>query len=287
MNDQTLAASRGRVAINPVTGALGAEISGVDLSQPLDNKTFSDIYQAFHDHLVIFFRDQVITPDQQKEFARRFGKLHIHPLTEGMEDHPEVIEIVKEREELHSWGGGWHIDLTALECPPMGSVIYAKDVPPYCGDTSWSNLYLAYETLSDGMKRLIDGLVCVYTGGPDGYKNYKGMQHIDGPPIRAEHPLVRTHPVTRKKSLFLSRKATKHFKHMTPEESAPLLDYLFQHMANPDFACRFRWRNNSIAMWDNRCTQHRVITDYFYDQRGIEPVYRHMHRVSIEGDRPV
>ena len=136
MASQTHATSGEEVTVNPLSGALGAEISGVDLSQPLDNKTFSDIYQAFHDHLVIFFRDQVITPDQLKDFARRFGKLHIHPLTEGMTDQPEIIEIVKEREELHSWGGGWHVDLTALECPPMGSVIYAKEVPPYCGDTA-------------------------------------------------------------------------------------------------------------------------------------------------------
>ena len=276
-----------QVTVSPISGALGAEIGGVDLSQPLDNKTFSDIYQAFHDHLVIFFRDQIITPEQQKDFARRFGKLHIHPLTEGLDDHPEIVEIVKERDEKHNWGDRWHIDLTSLECPPMGSILYAKEVPDYCGDTQWANMYLAYETLSDGMKELIDGLVCVQTGAATGYVNYKGMQHIDGPPMRAEHPLVRTHPDTGKKSLFLSRKSIKHFKDMTPEESAPLLDYLYGHLTNPDFACRFHWRNNSIAMWDNRCTQHRVQADYFSDERGIDPVYRRLHRVTIEGDRPV
>ena len=277
----------GQISVNPISGALGAEISGVDLSQPLDNKTFSDIYQAFLDHLVIFFRDQVITQDQQKAFSQRFGKLHIHPLTEGMEGHPEVIEIIKEPEERHNWGDRWHIDLTGLERPTLGSVLYAKEIPEYCGDTQWANMYLAYETLSDGMKKLIDGLVCVNTGGADGYKNFKGMQHIDAPPMRAEHPLVRTHPGTGKRSLFLSRKAAKHFKDMTPEESAPLLDYLYEHLINPDFACRFHWRNNSIAMWDNRCTQHRVQADYFYEERGFEPVRRRLHRVSIEGDRPV
>jgi taurine dioxygenase len=281
------ATNNGQISVNPVSGALGAEISGIDLSQPLDNKTFSDIYQAFLDHLVIFFRDQDITPDQQKAFSQRFGKLHIHPLTEGMADHPEVIEIIKEPEERHNWGDLWHIDLTALERPTLGSVLYAREVPEYCGDTQWSNMYLAYETLSDGMKSLIDGLVCVHTGGADGYKSFKGMQHIDAAAMRAEHPLVRTHPDTRKKSLFLSRKAIKHFKDMTPEESAPLLGYLYEHSINPDFACRFHWRNNSIAMWDNRCTQHRVQADYFYEQRGFEPVRRRMHRVSIEGDRPV
>ena len=281
------AMNNGQISVNPVSGALGAEITGVDLSQPLDNKTFSDIYQAFLDHLVIFFRDQVITQDQQKAFSQRFGKLHIHPLTEGMEGHPEVIEIIKEPEERHNWGDRWHIDLTGLERPTLGSVLYAKEIPEYCGDTQWANMYLAYETLSDGMKKLIDGLVCVNTGGADGYKYFKGMQHIDAPPMRAEHPLVRTHPDTGKKSLFLSRKAAKHFKDMTPEESAPLLDYLYEHLINPDFACRFHWRNNSIAMWDNRCTQHRVQADYFYEQRGFEPVRRRLHRVSIEGDRPV
>ena len=287
MSDLAIKETNNRIAINPISGALGAEISGVDLSRPLDNKTFSDIYQAFLDHLVIFFNDQIITLDHQEEFARRFGKLHIHPLTEGMDGHPEAIEIVKEREERHNWGDRWHIDLTALERPPLGSILYAKEVPAYCGDTSWSNLYLAYETLSEGMKRLINELVCVHSGGADGYKNFKGMQHIDAPQMKAEHPLVRTHPDTGKKSLFLSRKAIKHFKGMTHEESAPLLDYLYQHATNPDFSCRFHWRNNSLAMWDNRCTQHRVAADYFYDQRGIEPVYRRMHRVTVEGDRPI
>ena len=279
--------NNGQISINPVSGALGAEISGVDLSQPLDNKTFSDIYQAFLDHLVIFFRDQKLTPDQQKTFSQRFGKLHIHPLTAGMADHPEIIEIIKEPEERHNWGDRWHIDLTGLDRPTLGSVLYAKEVPPYCGDTQWANMYLAYETLSDGLKNLIDGLVCIHTGSADGYKNFKGMQHIEAPPMRAEHPLVRTHPDTGKKSLFLSRKAIKNFKDMTPEESAPLLNYLYEHLINPDFTCRFHWRENSIAMWDNRCTQHRVQADYFYEQRGFEPVRRRMHRVSIEGDQPV
>ena len=181
----------GQISVNPLSGALGAEIGGVDLSQPLDNKTFSDIYQAFLDHLVIFFRDQVITRDQQKAFSRRFGKLHIHPLTEGMEGHPEVIEIIKEPEERHNWGDRWHIDLTGLERPTLGSVLYAKEVPDYCGDTQWANMYLAYETLSDGMKKLIDGLVCVNTGWRrrlqklQGHATYRCAAHARGTSARA------------------------------------------------------------------------------------------------------
>lgn len=276
-----------RIEVRPVAGALGAEIGGLDLARPLDERALAELRRAFAEHLVIFFRDQTITPAQQIAFARRFGELHVHPFTEGMRDHPEIIEIVKEPEERRNWGDNWHTDLTSLPEPPLGSILYAKETPPYSGDTLFSNMYLAYETLSAGMRAMIDPLVCVHRGGHEGYMNFQGMAHKDAPAVESEHPLARTHPVTGKKALFLHRKLIKHFKDMTAAESKPVLDFLFQHAENLDFTCRFRWRPGSIAFWDNRCTQHRVLADYFYDQRGFEPSRRRLHRVTIVGDRPV
>lgn len=276
-----------KIEVRPMTGALGAEIAGVDLGAPLDNETFSEIYQAFLDHLVIFFRKQVITPEQHLAFARRFGPLHIHPFTVPMEGYPEIIEIIKEPDELHNWGDSWHTDLTFLEKPPLGSVLYAKEVPPFAGDTQWSNMYLAYQTLSDTMKSFIDGLACIHRGETgDGYANFKSMKIMAPKAQESEHPLVRTHPETGRKCLMVHRKFIKRIKGMTEGESRAILDLLHTHAENPDYAVRFRWEEGSIAMWDNRCTQHRVTADYFYKERGFAAHRRRMHRVTVEGDRP-
>jgi taurine dioxygenase len=272
--------------IEPLTGALGAEIHGVSLGRPLDSDEFAGIQQALLDHLVIFFRDQELTPEQQTSFARRFGELDIHQYTAAMEGHPEVIEIIKEPEETHNWGDNWHTDLTGLPEPPMGSILYAKEVPPFGGDTQWSNMYLAYEKLSDTMKRQIGGLRVVHASDSSTYQQFKGMTALAGLSHESEHPLVRTHPVTGKKSLFLARKKMREIRGMKPKESAALLSFLCDHAENPDFACRFRWRVGSVAFWDNRCTQHRVTADYFCAERGFAPHRRHMQRVTIKGDRP-
>ena len=286
MVDQTRAETRERVTIAPLSGALGAEISGVDLSKPLTDEIFAEIYQAFLDHLVIFFRDQDLGPEELIAIGSRFGELHIHDYTETMEGYPEVIEVIKLPEEKHNWGDGWHIDSPSFECPPLGSVIHAKDVPPYGGDTQWSNMYLAYETLSEGMKRLLAGLECVFEASHKNFMGYAGIPHKEGPARTAAHPVVRTHPVTGKKSLFLGFRQGRQFKDMTVEESAPILDYLYQHLANPDFTCRFHWENGAVGIWDNRCTLHRVQADYFHELRGIPQSLRYMTRVQMMGDRP-
>ena len=276
-----------RVRVQPVTGALGAEILDVDLSEALDSETFSEIHDAFLDHLVLFFRDQQLTPEQHKDFARRFGALHVHPLTEGMPDHPEIVEVVKEAGELHNWGDGWHTDLPFLAEPPMGSVLYARDVPPFSGDTHFANMYLAYETLSDTMKGLLEGLKCVFSGNVGNYDRFAGMTAIGNVgEFSAAHPIVRTHPVTGRKALYLVRKAGKSIEGMSATESAAMLEFLCGHAENPDFSCRFRWRANSIAMWDNRCAQHRVSADYFYAERNFPPMRRRLQRVTVKGDRP-
>ena len=276
-----------RIEVHPVTGALGAEIAGVDLSETLDNETFSEIYDAFLDHLVLFFHNQELTPGQHKAFARRFGDLHVHPLTRSMPGHPEIVEVVKESEEHHNWGDGWHTDLPFLEEPPLGSVLYARDVPPFSGDTHFANMYLAYETLSDTMRGLLDGLKCVFKGGVANYSRFQGMTAIeDAGDFVAAHPVVRTHPVTGRKALYLHRKNCHSLEGMSPKESAAILDFLHGHAENPDFSCRFHWRVNSIAMWDNRCTLHRVSADYFYSERNFSPGRRHLQRVTLKGDRP-
>ena len=277
----------GKIDVQPVTGALGAEIHGVDLAETFNNETFSEIYDAFLDHLVLFFRDQDLSLDQHKDFARRFGDLHVHPLTEGMPGHPEIVEVIKEADEHHNWGDGWHTDMPFLEEPPLGSVLYAREVPPFSGDTHFANMYLAYETLSDTMKGLLEGLHCVFKGGVANYSRFKGMTAIEETgDFVAAHPIVRTHPVTGRKALYLHRKNGKSIEGMSAQESAAILDFLYDHAQNPDFSCRFRWRANSIAMWDNRCAQHRVSGDYFYAERGIRPGRRHLHRVTMKGDRP-
>ena len=277
----------GRIDVQPVTGALGAEIFDVSLADELDNETFSEIYDAFLDHLVLFFRDQHLTPDRHKDFARRFGDLHVHPLTESMPDHPEIVEIVKEEDELHNWGDGWHTDLPFLEEPPKGSMLYAREVPPFSGDTHFANMYLAYETLSETMKNLLEGLRCVFKGGVANYSRFKGMTAIEeAGDFVAAHPIVRTHPVTGKKALYLHRKNGKSIEGMSAKENAAILDFLYDHAQNPDFSCRFHWRTNSVAMWNNRCVQHRVSADYFNFERGFRPGRRHLHRVTMKGDRP-
>ena len=277
----------GRIDVQPVTGALGAEIFDVSLADELDNETFSEIYDAFLDHQVLFFRDQHLTPDRHKDFARRFGDLHVHPLTESMPGHPEIVEVVKEEDELHNWGDGWHTDLPFLEEPPMGSVLYAREVPPFSGDTHFANMYLAYETLSETTKDLLEGLRCVFKGGVANYSRFKGMTAIEeAGDFVAAHPIVRTHPVTGKKALYLHRKNGKSIEGMSAKESAAILDFLYDHAQNPDFSCRFHWRTNSVAMWDNRCVQHRVSADYFNSERGFRPGRRHLHRVTMKGDRP-
>ena len=276
-----------RIDVEPVTGALGADISNVDLARELDNETFSEIYDAFLDHLVLFFRDQHLTPDQHKDFARHFGDLHVHPLAEGMAGHPEILEVIKEQDEHHNWGDGWHTDLPILEEPPLGSVLYAREVPPFSGDTHFANMYLAYETLSDTMKDLLEGLHCVYEGGLANYGRFQGMTAIaDAGDFVAAHPIVRTHPVTARKALYLHRKIGTSIAGMSAKESLAILKFLYDHAQNPDFSCRFHWRTDSIAMWDNRCAQHRVSGDYFYSERGFSPGRRHLQRVTMKGDRP-
>lgn len=276
----------GTIDVRPVAGALGAEVIGSDLSENLDDAAISAIRQALLDHLVIFFRDQDIGPAQQVAFAKRFGGLVEYPMVKGLDDRPEVIPVIKLPHEKVNFGGLWHSDTTYLDHPPMGAVLAAKTLPPFGGDTLFANMYLAYETLSDRMRDMLDGLTAINSSAKarvaqtreDRMKSSAKVS--DDTELAAEHPVVRTHPETNRKALYVNCGHTVRFKDMTEEESRPLLDFLFAHQTRPEFTCRFRWKPGSVAFWDNRCAQHNPVNDYHGHKRV-------MHRVTIAGDRPV
>jgi taurine dioxygenase len=273
------------IEIQPIAGALGAEIRGVDLSMPLPEEGIGEIRRALLEHLVIFFRDQPLTPRQFLDFARALGELIEYPFVKGLPEYPEIIQVAKLEHERNNFGGIWHSDTAYLQVPPMGSMLLAREIPPRGGDTLFANQYLAYETLSAGMRKLLDGLVGVNSSAKaDVTKTredrVKSEARADAQrEFLAEHPVVRTHPETGHKALYVNVAHTTGFKEMTEEESAPLLDYLFQHQVRPEFTCRFKWEVGSLAFWDNRCTLHNPINDY----HGYRRV---MHRITLAGDKP-
>ena len=273
------------IEIRPIAGALGAELHGVNLAEDLTAETVAEIRQALLDHLVIFFRDQDLPPDRFSAFAKRFGTPVEYPFVKGIEGFPEIIAVAKMEHEKVNFGGIWHSDTTYLQQPPMGSMLVAREVPPYGGDTLFANQYLAYETLSAGMKRFLDGATGVSTSAKaDVSRTREDRIKSDGTeaarqPLSAEHPAVRTHPETGKRALYVNIAHTARFADMTEEESAPILNYLFQHQTRPEFTCRFRWQPGSVAFWDNRCAQHNPINDY-HGYRRI------MHRITRAGDTP-
>ena len=281
-----------KIEVTPLAGALGAEISGVDLSQTLDNQTFSEVRQAFDENVVIFFRDQEMTPEQHLAFSARFGAFDVHPFAAGLDGHPEILPIIKEADDtFRSFGSGWHSDVTFYEKPPLGSILYALESPKTGGDTLFTNMYLAYEALSDGLKETLDGLTAIHSAADTYGLNSKTAKRNEignkSMTIRVgedanetvEHPVIRTIPETGRKALFVNRTYTKNFKGWTREESQPLLEYLWNHATRPEFTCRFRWRKGSVAFWDNRATLHNAISDY-------DGQRREMHRVTIIGERP-
>lgn len=271
------------VHVRPIAGALGAEIRGIDLASPLDPETITTIRNALLDHEVIFFRDQKLTPARYLDFTAKFGKPIEYPFVKGIEGHPEVINVLKREHETTNFGGIWHSDTTYLSEPPMGSVLLALEVPPYGGDTLFANQYLAYEALSPGLKSTLSTLKGISTSSKaDASKTREDRIKDSGHKsdvLEATHPVVRTHPETGRKSLYVNVAHTSHFEGWSEAESAPLLQYLFQHSIKPEFTCRFRWEQGSIAFWDNRCVLHNPINDYHGHRRS-------MWRVTLAGDRP-
>lgn len=273
------------LTVRKIAGALGAEIGGVDLSRPLSAGLLTQIRQAFLEHLVIFFRDQRLDADAYMAFARALGTPVEYPFVKGLPDHPQIIQVMKLEHERTNFGGIWHSDTAYLERPPMGSMLLAREVPPVGGDTLFANQYLAYEALSPGLRKILDGLNAVNSSAKaDVTRTREDRMRTDArddarEQYVAEHPAVRTHPETGRKALYVNVAHTVRFKDMTEEESAPLLAYLFQHQIRPEFTCRFRWEVGSLAFWDNRCTQHNPVNDY----HGYRRV---MHRITLEGEQP-
>lgn len=273
-----------RISVEPIAGALGAEIRGVNVAAELDDETVSEIRQALLEHLVVFFRDQDLPVERHKAFTRRFGELFVHPNYQLGQEDKETVYLRRNPGDTSVAGEQWHADTTMMATPPMGAILYALEVPDFGGDTLFANQYLAYETLSDGMKALIGSLKAVHSdirvAGPQSGVNAKRSSQVrsdaDWRPTVHSHPVVSVHPESGRKCLFVNSIYTMRFDGMTEAESAPLLNFLFDHQSRPEFTCRFRWRPGSIAFWDNRCTVHYAI----HDNRNS---VRHMQRTQISG----
>lgn len=273
------------LVVRRVAGAIGAEISGVDLSCDLEPDTVTALRQALLDHLVIFLRDQPIEPARFLAFARAFGTPVEYPFVRGLDAFPQIIEVAKLEGETTNFGGIWHSDTVYLDEPPMGSMLLAREIPPQGGDTLFANQYLAYEALSPTFRGLLDGLTAIHSSAKADVSKTRedriksGGTAEAGKDYLSYHPAVRTHPETGRKALFVNVAHTVRFDGMTEAESKPILDYLFQHQIRPEFTCRFIWSPGAIAFWDNRCAQHNPVNDY-HGYRRI------MHRITLAGDRP-
>ena len=274
------------INVEPMTPAIGGVITGVDISTDLSDEVAGEIRHALLEHLVIFFRDQSLTPDRLVAFARRFGDIGYYPFVAGMADHPEVVEVVKKESETINFGGLWHTDTSYLEAPPLGSILYAKEIPDIGGDTLFANMYLAFNALSDQMQSLLEDLRGINSAEkPDAAvtrteRIAEKPKDAHGIVTTSSHPLVRTHPETRRKALYCSKAHTLTIDGMTAEESRPILECLYAVQQREEFGCRFQWAPGSVAFWDNRCAQHNALNDYHGHRRV-------MHRVTLQGDKPV
>jgi len=287
------------IEIDRLTPAIGAEISGVDLRAPLTPTTRDEIHQALLDHHVIFFRDQDLDHEQLMALGRQFGTLTIGKLWSPVGGHPEVVNIFADAKTKYVAGEMWHSDMTCTPVPPMGSILAMKIVPPNGGDTLWANMYAAYDALSQPMKDYLSGLSAAHDAelavsmAPDGVQDAPEssgektpvLEQVARPPVKVPiphsvHPVIRTHPETGRKLIFVNPFFTTHLIGVEAAESQAILQYLYNHCADPLFSVRFRWRANSVAFWDNRCTQHRALKDYL-------PHTRSGYRVQIDGDVPV
>lgn len=281
-----------RITVSPLSGALGAEVSGVDLAD-LDDQTFDELYRAWLAHQVIFLRDQSITPEQQIAFAERFGDIHYHPFMKGLDAHPEILEIVRQPDDGYTFGDVWHTDQMFTPTPAKATILYALETPDTGGDTMFTNSYLGYEMLSEPMRDMLKNVKTWNSGNsPNRSDGRARLDRYGGNPKMSEklkdpgnqvtetaHPLIRTHPETGKKALYIGNH-TQSLEGFADAEAKPLIDFLMSHATHPEFTCRFRWAPGSMAIWDNRCTQHLALRDQITAQR-------RMHRITITGDKPV
>ncbi|WP_262695217.1 TauD/TfdA dioxygenase family protein [Kordiimonas aquimaris] len=273
--------------IEKLTGAMGAMISGVNLSENISDEQFTEIRDALFTYGAIGFRNQNLSFGEHSRFAKRFGSLEVHPIVNGMDEHPEIIKMHKPAGTAASFGVGWHTDNSFFEKPSLGSILYAEIIPPVGGDTLFANQQLAYQHLSEGLKETLEGLVAIHSA-QDAYTSPSALEKYDGDgPISykkseivtqsVEHPVIIQHPVTGKKALYVNSMFTSHFKGWSVEESQPLIEYLCAHATRIDFQCRFRWEKGMVAMWDNRIVQHAALNDY-------EQYERLIYRITVNGD---
>lgn len=277
----TMSDIKSSIKVEPVTPSIGAEVSNFQIAKPMDQSQFGRIHEALMDHQVLFFRDQEMSLDQQKEFARQFGDLHIHPGIPGPEGHPEVLAIHTDKDSTRIAGEDWHTDVSCDAEPPMGSILHMHTVPENGGDTLFASMYAAYEALSEPMQEMLSGLTALHSGEMvyRGRYSYRGVDDAELTYTDTSHPVVRTHPVTKRKGLYVNRIFTAKIDGLSPSESDALLQFLYKHIEKPEFQVRFRWRPGSVAFWDNRAVQHYAIWDYF-------PQTRSGYRVTVAGDRP-
>ncbi len=279
------------IEVRSLAGAIGAEILGADVGEDLCDAEFEEIYAAFLEHHVVAIRDQKIDHAQHIAFARRFGQLDVHPIAIGLDEHPEILRVWKPADEPACFGTSWHSDNTFFECPSKASLLYAVKLPPVGGDTLYASMSAAWDALSPTMKSLLGDLRAVHsassaydpkTTGDDKYQggaaiNYRFSESIYE---EVEHPLVRTHPETKRRGIFVNPMFTQRIVGMEEHESRALLDMLYAHSVRPDFTCRIRWQPGTLTIWDNRCTQHYAMNDYYGHERL-------MYRITVNGDRPV
>jgi taurine dioxygenase len=272
------------IEFHPLAPALGAEVSGALLRAPLPTEVLQQIHAGLRRYLVLFFRDQAIGPADHLALAEAFGAPTPHPAYPHVDGFP-AINILESTPQGPTKIDTWHTDMTFLEEPPMGSILRARELPEVGGDTMWANLYAAYDGLSPGMQRYLEGMRASHSfahgfrhslAEPGGWERLGPAVHAN-PPV--DHPVLRTHPETNRRALFVNRLFTTHLIGVPEAESAAILAFLFDHLETPEYACRFRWRTDSIAFWDNRATLHRPINDY-------HPAVRRMERITIAGERP-
>jgi taurine dioxygenase len=270
----------------PLSGALGVELQGVDISGVTDDGVFQAVHDAFYGNNVMLLRDQTLDPAAQVAFTERFGAVEEHPLRSrrGVEGHPAVLVLENRPGQPGARNDFWHSDISFADEPPGASVLHALIVPEGHGDTMFCNMYAAYEDLSPGLRRMLDGLQAIHTA--DALIRRNNEQGTDGKPIAeppepVAHPVVRTHPVSGRKALYVNPYFTSHFAGMTVAESRPLIEYLAAHASRPENVYRHRWRAGDVLMWDNRCTMHYAVRDY------DDTMPRLMHRTTAAGERPV
>ncbi len=271
------------VQVTPLNPTIGAEIRGVDLSRDISNQQFDEIHRAFADHSVVFFKEQQpIPPEKQIALGRRFGELHAHPEAPTHPDYPEIFVIHTHKDSKIANGNTWHTDVSCDETPPLGTMLQLHQLPSNGGDTLFASMYAAYDTLSDQMKALLAPLQAVHESEHiyRGRYSDRGVDDKDKVFPSAVHPVVRTHPVTGKKALYVNSAFTTRIKGLTKDESAAILAFLYKHMAQERFQVRYKWEVNDMAFWDNRCAQHHAMWDYW-------PEERKGHRFTIKGERPV